>query len=356
MRLTSNGARAIVCLFVSIGCSSDGDSTSPNADASAGGATSTGGNGTSGGVTSSGGTAPGGSSGRSNGGATGTSGAGGASDGGSSGGGGSPANGGAAGSGNGGSSGSGDGGGLAGWTLVWNDEFDGPANQRPDSSKWVTETGGHGWGNNELEYYTDRAENSALDGSGALVITAREESFMGRNYTSARLKTQGTFEHRYGRFEARIRVPEGQGIWPAFWTLGNDIGSVSWPTCGEIDIMENIGREPTMIHGTIHGPGYSGGNAIGDSYSLPGNAPFANDYHVFAIEWEAAEIRWYVDGNLYQTRTPSDLPGGARWVYDHSFFMIMNVAVGGQWPGNPDGTTTFPQEMRVDYVRVYDRS
>jgi beta-glucanase (GH16 family) len=214
------------------------------------------------------------------------------------------------------------------------------------------ETGGTAGVTASLECYTDRAENAALDGSG--VPLRQAESFLARNYTSARLKTQGKFEHTYGRFEARIRIPKGQGIWPAFWMLGNDIGSAGWPTCGEIDIMENIGREPTTVHGTIHGPGYSGGNGIGASYSLPGNAPFADDYHVYAVEWEASAIRWYVDGNLY-ARTPADLPSGARWVYDHPFFMIMNVAVGGQWPGNPDGTTSFPQTMLVDYVRVYDK-
>lgn len=237
---------------------------------------------------------------------------------------------------------------------MWSDEFDGAAGSLPDATNWVMETGGNGWGNNELEYYTDRAENAALDGNGSLVITARAEAYMGRDYTSARLKTQGKFDHTYGRFEARIRIPFGQGIWPAFWMLGNDIGTAGWPTCGEIDIMENVGKEPTLVHGTIHGPGYSGGNGIGASYSLPNDAPFADASHVYAVEWEAAAIRWYVDDALYETRTPADLPSGTTWVFDHPFFMLLNVAVGGQWPGNPDSTTTFPQQMIVDYVRVYD--
>jgi beta-glucanase (GH16 family) len=245
---------------------------------------------------------------------------------------------------------------MPGWTLVWNDEFDGAADQKPDPAYWVPETGGNGWGNNELEFYTDRPENASLDGKGSLVITARSETYMGRNYTSARLKTQAKFEHTYGRFEARIQIPAGQGIWPAFWMLGNDIGSASWPTCGEIDIMENIGKEPTKVHGTIHGPGYSGGNALGAPFMLASNARFADAYHVFAVEWEASAIRFYVDGNLYETRTPADLPKGAKWVYDHPFFILLNVAVGGQWPGNPDGTSTFPQRMLIDYVRVYDKS
>jgi beta-glucanase (GH16 family) len=245
---------------------------------------------------------------------------------------------------------------LPGWTLVWNDEFDGAEGTGPDPGKWVRETGGHGWGNNELQFYTDRTDNAAMNGDGSLVITAREESYEGRDHTSARLKTQGLFEHTYGRFEARIRVPEGQGIWPAFWMLGNDIGDVSWPACGEIDILENIGREPTTVHGTLHGPGYSGGNGIGDSYQLPDEARFTDAFHVYAIEWETDVVRWYVDGNLYQTRTPDDLPGGAEWVYDHPFFLLLNVAVGGLWPGYPDETTEFPQRMVVDYVRVYDRA
>jgi beta-glucanase (GH16 family) len=247
-----------------------------------------------------------------------------------------------------------DSGAPSGWKLVWSDEFDGPAGSLLNASRWVYETGGGGWGNNQLEFDTNRAENASLDGMGELVITARKESYMGRDYTSARVKTQGKFEHGYGRYEARMRIPFGQGIWPAFWMLGADIGSANWPTCGEIDIMENIGREPDTVHGTIHGPGYSGGAGIGAANKVA-QGRFADDYHVFAIEWEKEVIRWYVDGKLYQTRTPKDLPGGARWVYDHNFFILLNLAVGGQWPGNPDGTSTYPQTLKVDYVRVYDR-
>lgn len=334
---------ALVGVALSAGCSEDAiDSTPSNEDASTGGAVSSGGASSSGGS----GATSGGSSGVGTGG-TGMAGRGGTASGGASGGG----------SGGGANVPPSDAGtDLPGWTLVWSDEFDGPAGSRPDASRWVAETGGHGWGNNELEYYTDRPENASMDGNGSLVITARAEAYMGNDYTSARLKTQGTFEQTYGRFEARLDIPAGQGIWPAFWTLGNDIGSVNWPNCGEIDIMENIGREPTIVHGTLHGPGYSGGNGIGESYSLPNDEPFGAAYHVYAIEWEESVVRWYVDGTLYQTRTPADLPGGAEWVYDHPFFMLLNVAVGGQWPGNPDGTTTFPQQMLVDYVRVYARS
>ncbi|MDB4973789.1 MAG: Beta-glucanase/beta-glucan synthetase [Myxococcaceae bacterium] len=243
----------------------------------------------------------------------------------------------------------------AGWHLVFDDEFEGVAGASPDPMHWVFETGGGGFGNNELEYYTARPENAALDGQGKLVITARAESYMGSKYTSARLKTAGKFEHTYGRYEARLRIPKGQGLWPAFWMLGADIGKTAWPACGEIDIMENIGKEPTLIHGTLHGPGYSGGNSIGKQSELPGKARFADDFHVFAVEWEDKVVRWYVDDVLYETRTPADLPAGSKWVYDHPFFILLNLAVGGQWPGSPDGTTSFPQQLSVDYVRVYDR-
>ena len=244
-----------------------------------------------------------------------------------------------------------------GWQLAWSDEFSGPDGSDVDRAKWVLEVGGHGWGNNELQYYRDDLANAHIE-NGALVITAVKERYTGgegttREYTSARLKTQGVFEQSYGRFEARLKVPYGQGIWPAFWMLGNDIGSVSWPACGEIDIMENIGREPALVHGTVHGPGYSGARGIGAPYGLPGGAPFADDFHLFAVEWEPQAIRWYVDGTLYFSVTPADLPAGARWAFDHPFFMLLNVAVGGSWPGSPDATSTFPQMMLVDYVRVY---
>lgn len=245
----------------------------------------------------------------------------------------------------------------AGWTLVWSDEFNSPDGSAVDSSKWVRETGGSGWGNQELEYYTARPLNAFLQG-GNLVIKVLEEKYTGpdgvtRNYTSARLKTQGEFSQKYGRFEARIKIPHGQGIWPAFWMLGDDIDKVQWPTCGEIDIMENIGKEPSMVHGTIHGPGYNGENGIGSSYTLAGDQRFANDFHIYAVEWEPEAIRFYVDDHLYATRTPAELPKGTKWVYDHPFFILLNVAVGGPWPGSPDATSTFPQTMLVDYVRVY---
>jgi beta-glucanase (GH16 family) len=245
------------------------------------------------------------------------------------------------------------------WTLTWSDEFNGPNGSAPDPSNWTFVTGGNGWGNDELEYYTARPENAHVE-DGNLVITALKEDYadakgVTRNYTSARLQTMGKFSQAYGRFEARIKIPYGQGIWPAFWMLGADMPTAHWPGAGEIDIMENIGREPATVHGTIHGPGYSGSHGIGAPYSLP-SGRFADDYHVFAIEWEPNQIRFYVDDHLYETRTPADLPPGTKWVYDHPFYILLNCAVGGRWPGNPDATSTFPQKMLIDYVRVYKKS
>ena len=236
-----------------------------------------------------------------------------------------------------------------GWKLVWQDEFNGA---EIDKSKWTFDKGGSGWGNAELEYYTDRPENARLE-NGFLVITARKESYQGSPYSSARLKTQGLAAWTYGRVEARIRIPRGQGIWPAFWMMGNDIYQVGWPTNGEIDIMENIGKEPGRIHGTAHGPGYSGPVGPSSPFDLKSGA-FADDFHVFAIEWQPAEIRWYVDDQLYKTLTPTGANG--KWVFDHPFFILLNVAVGGGWPGYPDQTSVFPQTMQVDYVRVYQKA
>jgi beta-glucanase (GH16 family) len=250
--------------------------------------------------------------------------------------------------------------GAQSYMLRWADEFDGAAGSVPDQTKWNYDVGGNGWGNNELETYTRRSDNAFLDGDGHLVIKLIKETFTGqdgirRDYTSARLLTKDKFTQRYGRVEGRIKVPFGQGIWPAFWMLGANIAEVGWPACGEIDIMENIGREPAITHGSLHGPGYSGGSPLTGIYTLPAGQKFADDFHIFAVEWEPAAIRFYVDGNLYQTKTPADA-SGKRWVFDHPFFIILNVAVGGNFPGSPDDTTIFPQVMTVDYVRVYTDS
>ena len=245
-----------------------------------------------------------------------------------------------------------------GWKLVWSDEFNGPDGSSVDRSKWVLETGSEGWGNNELEYYTDRAANVFLR-DGNLVIRALSENYpesdpKGRKYTSGRLKTLGKFSRTYGRFEARIKLPFGQGMWPAFWMLGDDIEKADWPGCGEIDIMENVGKEPFMIHGSIHGPGYTGNVGIESPYTLPGGKRFADDFHVFAVEWSPDSIAFFVDQTMYVKRTRADLRPGWKWVFDKPFFLILNLAVGGDWPGAPDSSTRFPQEMLVDYVRVYE--
>lgn len=245
---------------------------------------------------------------------------------------------------------------LENWDLIWSDEFDAPDGSPVDEANWEHQIGGNGWGNAELEYYTDRVENSYIENpsgnNGVLVIKAIKEEYEGRLYTSARITTRGKFEQTYGRFEVRAQIPYGQGIWPAIWMLGTNAG---WPFCGEIDVMENIGKEPTLVHGTIHGPGYSGAKNIGQPFSLPGEVRFADDFHLYAVEWEPNIIRWYVDNEQYFEVTPASLPQGTKWVFDHPFYMLLNVAVGGGWPGRPDDTTVFPQTMKVDYVRVYAR-
>jgi len=250
----------------------------------------------------------------------------------------------------------------AGWTLVWSDEFSGPDGSAPDPSKWTYDTGGKGWGNTELECYTNRLQNAQIN-RGNLVITAQQENApfvcsdgSTNSYTSARLKTQGLFSQAYGRFEARIKVSAGQGMWPAFWMLGKDITTAGWPTCGEIDIMENIGKEPGTVHGSLHGPSTTTRTSDATSiFTLPAGQAFADDFHLFAVEWERGVVRFYVDSNLYATFTESQWPAGGTWVFDHSFFIILNVAVGGNWPGSPDSSTVFPRHLLVDYVRVYTR-
>ncbi len=233
--------------------------------------------------------------------------------------------------------------------FMWQDEFDGPAGQLPDAARWDYDIGTD-WGNAQLEYDTDRPTNVSLDGNGHLAITAREEFYMGQPYTSARIVTRDLYEFAYGRVEARIKLPVGQGIWPAFWLLGADFETIGWPQCGEIDIMEYLGHQPTTVYGSLHGPGYSGGASYTQSYVLE-TGGFNDDFHVFAVEWEADVIRWYVDDILYSTLTTQDISPN-EWVFDHPFYIILNVAVGGNWPGPPDAATEFPQTMLVDYVRI----
>ncbi len=241
------------------------------------------------------------------------------------------------------------------WSLVWSDEFNGEEGTSPDSTKWTYDigTGQNGWGNQELQFYTNRSQNVSMDGEGNLAITAIKELYAGSSFTSARLKTKGLFEQAYGRFEARLKTPYGPGIWPAFWLLGANVETVNWPQCGEIDIMELRGQHPQVINGTIHGPGYSGGNPITGSYGLE-NDRYDTNFHIFAVEWFPDRIDFFVDDYLYQRIEQNDVPG--EWVYDHPFFMILNVAVGGNYVGFPTEQTPFPQKMIVDYIRVYNEA
>lgn len=238
--------------------------------------------------------------------------------------------------------------------LVMSDEFD--TDGAPNSAIWNYNigTGQNGWGNNELQYYTDRTENVTVQ-NGVLIITAKEEQFNGSNYTSARLLTKGKFEQTYGRFEARIKLPYGKGIWPAFWLLGDDSnGAEVWPQIGEIDIMEYVGNHPTKVFGTVHGPGYSGAEGITKAFELDGDR-FDTGFHIFGIEWGPDYINYYVDDVLYNQITPDDVTG--EWVFNGGpFYIIINVAVGGALPGSPNAETVFPQNMLVDYVRVYKNS
>ncbi|MER6078291.1 family 16 glycosylhydrolase [Streptomyces sp. NPDC001833] len=241
--------------------------------------------------------------------------------------------------------------------VTFSDTFDGAAGSPVDSSKWTLETGDN-VNNHEREYYTSGTHNAALDGQGHLVITARKENpanyqcwYGTCQYTSARMNTSGKFSAQYGHVEARMKIPRGQGMWPAFWMLGTDIGSVGWPNSGEIDVMENVGYEPSTVHGTIHGPGYSGSNGIGAAYSLPNGQAFADGFHTFAVDWAPNSVTWSVDGTVYETRTPADV-GGNTWAFNKPFFLILNLAVGGYWPGDPDGSTAFPAQLVVDSVSV----
>jgi beta-glucanase (GH16 family) len=245
------------------------------------------------------------------------------------------------------------------WHLTWSDEFNDPNGSPPDPRKWNIVTGGKGFGNNELETYTARLAN-AQQKDGNLVITAQKEDLTGpdgvpRHYTSARLNTRNHFAQRYGRFEARIQLPVGKGIWPAFWLLGDDHETNHWPNCGEIDILETIGAPDTM-YSTIHGPGYSGSKGPSTKYDLPPGQQLDNAFHLYEVEWSPENIKFFLDDHLIVERTPDDLPLGTKWVYDHPFYVLLNLAVGGNWPGDPDDTTKFPQQMLVDYVRVYSRN
>ena len=247
---------------------------------------------------------------------------------------------------------------TSGWKLIWSDEFKGPAGSPPDSTKWNYDLGGGGWGNFEAETYTNSPQNVFQDGNGNLVIRAiRDSSGL---YTSTRLQTgsPGASTHtadlswQYGRIVARIKLPFGKGVWPAFWMLGENIDQVNWPACGEVDILETIGTDITTNHGSLHAPSY---NPTG-TYALPNGAKYSDGVHTFAAEWEPGVVRFYVDDALYETRTSGETDAGGTWEFDHPFFLLLNVAVGGMWPGDPDSTTVFPQTLKVDWVRVYTKN
>jgi len=241
--------------------------------------------------------------------------------------------------------------------MTWSDEFDGGG---IDESVWTFETGnGHptvpGWGNEEPQYY--QRENAWVE-DGHLVIEAREEhvtdAYGEYDYTSSRLKTQDAIEKRYGRVDVRARLPHGQGLWPAIWSLGASVDEVDWPNAGEIDIMELLGDEPATVHGAAHGPGYSGADGYGDSYTLF-RGTFADSFHVFSIVWGPDRIEWYVDETRFHLLTRSEVESaGDQWVFDGPVFFLLNIACGGAWPGYPDETTEFPQRMLVDYIRHYE--
>jgi len=234
-------------------------------------------------------------------------------------------------------------------TIVMQDEFNTSGAPNPATWNYNIGTGQNGWGNSELQYYTDRSKNVTVQ-NGYLIITAEKESFNGSAYTSARLLTKGKFEQQYGRFEARMRLPWGQGLWPAFWMLGADIDTNPWPAAGEIDIMEFRGQNPSVVLGTVHGPGYSAGESVSKSYTLK-NGRFDTEFHVFGIEWGPEYVNFYVDNVLYNQITPADVKG--EWVFNKPFFILINLAVGGNFVGAPNSETVFPQTLLVDYVRVY---
>jgi beta-glucanase (GH16 family) len=247
----------------------------------------------------------------------------------------------------------------AGYHLVWADEFNGPRGTQPDPANWQFETGGTGWGNGELQYYTASPTNASLDGAGHLAITARREVYTGdgvtRDYTSALVQTAGRFQTTYGLIEARIKLPAGQGLWPAFWAIGTDFDRVGWPDSGEIDLMENVANDPFKVYGVLHGPQEGRRNGYNLVAATRSATSLASGFHVFGIDWSPGKIVFTLDGVPYATRTPASLPAGSQWVFDKPFYLILNLAVGGDFPGPPDATTPFPATMLVDWVRVYSR-
>ena len=244
--------------------------------------------------------------------------------------------------------------------LVWQDEFNQPVNSAPSAATWSYDVGDGGWGNAELEYYTNSLNNAFVaddaDATDGRVLVIRAVKTAQGGYTSARIKSTGRFSTQYGRVEARMKLPRGQGLWPAFWMLGENISTVGWPECGEIDIMEVLGHQTGILYGTLHGPGSGGAYGNGTAYTLPNGALFSDAYHVFAIEWMPDQVAWWVDNTKYLSVKTTDLATGNRWVLNKApFFVLLNLAVGGSWPGSPNPATVFPAELRIDYVRYYAR-
>ncbi|GAB2515627.1 glycoside hydrolase family 16 protein [Nocardia heshunensis] len=250
--------------------------------------------------------------------------------------------------------------GNPGWQLTFDDEFDGPAGSAPDPDRWQPDKGGTGWGNQELQYYTPDG-NTFLDGRGHLVIEARAESGAGPTcwygscrYSSGKLTTTGSgervlFSQQYGRFEARMKLPQGSGLLSAFWLLGDNLPQVGYPRAGEIDVVEMLGNQTSDVEQHVHAPGID----YGTGTTLP-TGQIGSDWHTYAVVWTPTEIDWQVDGNT--TRTLTKQQAGARWDFDHPFYLLLNLAVGGNWPGSPGSDTQFPARMLVDYVRVYSEA
>lgn len=241
--------------------------------------------------------------------------------------------------------------------LIWADNFNGPAGASPDPAKWQPVTWPGGTGDDELEYYTSRPSNVSLDGKGHLVITARRETYTGdgvtRYYTSGRIETKGLFQTTYGELEARIKLPAGQGLWPAFWSLGSDYDRVGLPHSGEIDVMEALGNDPFTVYGSIHGPSADSPNGYGMTTYTHSRASLAAGFHVYGVIWSPSKIVFTLDGVPYAARSRASLGRGDRWVFNKPFYLILDLAVGGYWPGQPNASTRFPASMLVDWVRVY---
>ncbi len=245
------------------------------------------------------------------------------------------------------------------WQLTWSDEFNGPNGSGPDASKWVYDVGGDGWLNHEMESYTDRRENVRVE-HGSLVIEARREEYIGgdgigRHYTSGRVKTLGRFAQQEGRFEARIKIPKGRGVWPAFWMEGANVATVGWPGCGEIDVMENIGHQPGRLYATLHGPGFEATSRLQSRFDLPERGSLGDEFHVYALEWSGKTVKFLLDGKEYGKVVRDTAEHGRNLPFDQPFFMLLNLAIGGDWEGPPDEETVFPAVMMVDFVRVYSR-